>query len=40
MQINLTPCRFSDHYFPLSYQQLTWDLLGTKSVSSMNAQNF
>ena len=34
MQINLSSCRTSDHYFSLSLQQLSWDLLGTKNVSS------
>ena len=39
MQINLSSCRTSEHYFSLSIQQLSWDWLGTKNVSSMLAQN-
>ena len=34
MQINLSSCRTSDQYFSLPLQQLSWDLLGTKTVSS------
>ena len=30
MQVNLSLCRTSDHYFLLSLQQLTWDLFETK----------
>ena len=40
MQINLSLCRTSDHYFSLSLQRLSWDSLGTKNVSSTHAQNF
>ena len=39
MQINLSSWRTSEHYFSLSIQQLSWDWLGTKNVSSMLAQN-
>ena len=39
MLINLSSCRTSDHYFSLSFQQLSWDSLGTKNVSSTLAQN-
>ena len=39
MQINLSSSRTSEHYFSLSIQQLSWDWLGTKNVSSMLAQN-
>ena len=34
MQINLSSSRISDLYFQLSLQQLSWDLLGTKNISS------
>ena len=40
MQINLSSCRTSDHYFSLSLQQLSWDLLGTKNVSSQASAKF
>ena len=40
MQINLTQCRNSDHYFSLFLQRLSWDSLGTKNVSSTHAQKF
>ena len=41
MQINLSSCRTSDHYFSLSLQQLSWDFLGTKNVSSQaSAKSF
>ena len=40
MQINLSFCRTSDHYFSLSLQQLSWDLLGTKNVSSQASAKF
>ena len=39
MQINLSSCRTSDHYFSLSLQRLSWDSLGTKKISSTHAQN-
>ena len=34
MQINLSSYRTLDHYFSLSLQPLSWDLLGTKNISS------
>ena len=40
MQINLSSCRTSDHYFSLSLQQLSWDLLGSKNVSSQASAKF
>ena len=41
MQINLSSGRTSGHYFSLSLQQLSWELLGTKNVSSYaNAKFF
>ena len=40
MQINLSSCRTSDHYFSLSLQQLSWGLLGTKNVSSQASAKF
>ena len=40
MQINLSSCRTSDHYFSLSLQQLSCSLLGTKNVSSQNSAKF
>ena len=40
MQINLSSCRTSDHYFTLSLQQLPSDLLVTKNVSSYTSTNF
>ena len=40
MQINLASCRTSDHYFSLLLQQLSWDLLGTKNVSSQASAKF
>ena len=40
MQVNLSACRTSDHYFLLSLQWLSWDSSGTKNVSSTLAQNF
>ena len=40
IQIIITSCRNSDHYFSLSLQQLSLDSLGTKNVSSTYAQNF
>ena len=40
MQINLSSCRTSDHYFSLSLQQLLWDLLGTKNVASQASTKF
>ena len=39
METNLSLCRNSDHYFSQPLQQLPWDLLGTKNVSSTHAQN-
>ena len=39
MQINLSLCRTSHHYFLLFLQWLSWDLLGTKNASSMYAAN-
>ena len=38
MQINLSSRRTSDYYFSQSLQQLPWDLLRTKNVSSAHAQ--
>ena len=38
MQINLSSCRISDHYFSLSLQPLSWDSLGTKNASSTQVQ--
>ena len=35
MQMNLSSCKTSP-----SFQRLSWDLLGTKNVSSAHAQNF
>ena len=32
--------RTSDNYFLLSHQRLSWNLLGTKNVSSTHSQNF
>ena len=32
MYRNLSSSRTSDHFFLLSLQQLSWDLLGTKSI--------
>ena len=32
MQINLSSCRTSDHYFLMSLRQFSWDFLGTKNV--------
>ena len=40
MQRNLSSCRTSDHYFFLSLQQLSWDSLRTKNVSSVHSQNY
>ena len=40
MQINLSSCRTSDHYFSLSLQQLSWGLLRFKNVSSQNSAKF
>ena len=40
MQINLTSCRTSDHYFLLSLYQLLCDSLKTKNVSFTHAQFF
>ena len=40
MYRNLSLSRTSDHFFLLSLQQLSWDLLGTKSISSTHVQNF
>ena len=40
MQINLSLCKTSDHYFSLSLQQLLWDSSGTKNVSTKHVQNF
>ena len=40
MQINLSLCRPSGHYFLVCLQRLSWDSLGTKNVSSAHAQNF
>ena len=40
MQINLFSCRNSDHYFSLSLQQLSRDLLGTKNISSQASAKF
>ena len=37
---SLLLCRTSDNYFLLSHQQLSWNLLGTKNVSSTHSQNF
>ena len=37
MQINISSCRSSDHYFLLSLQRLSWDSLRTKNVSSIHA---
>ena len=37
---NLSSCRTSDYYFSLSLQWFSWDLLGTKNVSSMHVQIF
>ena len=34
MQINISSCRTSGHYFSLSIQRLLWDLLGSKNASS------
>ena len=38
MQINLSSRRSSDYYFSQSLQQFSWDLLGTKYISSTHAQ--
>ena len=40
MQINISLCRTSDHYFSLSLQRLSWDSLGAKNASSTDVQNF
>ena len=40
MQINLSSCRTSDHYFSQSLQQLSCDLLGIKNVSSQASAKF
>ena len=40
MQINLSSCRTSDHYFSLSLQQLSWGLLRFKNVSSQTSAKF
>ena len=40
MQINLSSCRTSDHYFSLPLQQLSLGLLGTKNVSSFASTKF
>ena len=32
--------RTSDNHFLLSHQRLSWNLLGTKNVSSTHSQNF
>ena len=38
MQITLSLCKNSDHYFSRSLQQLSWDSLETKNVSSRHVQ--
>ena len=40
MQINISFCRTSEHYFSLYLKRLSWYLLKTKNVSSTHAQNF
>ena len=40
MQINLSSCRTSDHYFSPPLQQLSLGLLGTKNVSSFASTKF
>ena len=40
MQINLSSCRTSDHYFSLPLQQLSLGLLGTKNVLSFASAKF
>ena len=40
MQINLSSCRTSNHYFSLFLQQLSCSLLGNKNVSSQNSAKF
>ena len=40
MQINLSSCRTSDHYFLLTLHQLSWYFLGNKNLSSTHGQNF
>ena len=37
---NLSLCKTSDHYFSQFSQWFSWDLLGTKNVSSMHVQIF
>ena len=39
MQINLSSCRTSDHYFLLSLWQLPWDSQGTKNEACMQVKN-
>ena len=40
MQINFPLCRTSGHYCLLSLQRLSWDLLETNNVSSINKKKF
>ena len=40
LQINLSSCKTTDHYFSLSLQRLSCDSLETKNLSSAHAQKF
>ena len=40
IKLQISSCRTSDYYLSLSVQQLSWDLLGTKNVSSQASAKF